>query len=93
MTPDAGKTGNLKDTKGDTTSDMISELEKRKQLLLDEIAGLTRDRDKLWDESRAQVMRMMREFVIEYFDEDFATAFHEFSEKHRPKENKIEIYG
>ena len=93
MVSDMGQTGKVGDTAGEAIGGEISELETKKRLLLDKIAGLTNDRDKLFDESRKQVMSVMREFVIEYFDEDFAVAFHEFSEKHRPKENKVGRYG
>lgn len=93
MIPDAGQTGKTVDTIGDVIGGEIKELEKRKQLLVDEIAVLTHDRDKLWDDARAQVMKMMREFVIDYFDEEFATAFQDYSEKYRQKENKIDMFG
>jgi len=93
MTPDAGQTGKPGDITADKLAGEIHELEEKKLQLQYDILVLSRDRDKLWDDARAQVMETMRRFVIGYFDEEFATAFQEFSEMHRPKDNAVAAYG
>lgn len=93
MTPDAGQTGKPGDVTVDKLAGEIHDLEEKKLQLQYDILVLSRDRDKLWDDARAQVMETMRVFVISYFDEDFATAFREFSETYRPKDNAVGIYG
>ena len=93
MTPDAGQTGKPGDVTADKIAGEIHELEEKKLQLQYDIFVLSRDRDKLWDDAKAQVMQTMHEFVIDYFDEDFASAFQEYCEKHRPKDNAVGIYG
>ena len=93
IVPDGGRSGKADDTSGDVLAGEIVELERRKRLLVDEIAGLSRDRDKVFNDVKGQVMRMLHEFVISFFDEDFAVAFDEYCERYRLKENRVEAYG
>ena len=93
ITPDAGQTGKPGDVTVDKLAGEIHELEEKKLQLQYDILILSRDRDKLWDDARAQVLEEMRKFVLSYFDEEFADAFKEFSEMHRPKDNAVAAYG
>jgi hypothetical protein len=93
VTSDAGQTEKPEDVTVDKLAGEIHELEEKKLQLQYDILVLSRDREKLWDDARAQVMETMREFVISFFDEEFAAAFQEFSETYRPKDNAVGIYG